>query len=95
MNKVYLSLGTNMGNRLGYLNRACGMIEDSVYVFSVKKSKIYETKAWGYTEQPDFLNICLEVDTSFNPHKVKDIRNKSMGIYRAARFLKYMLRSGY
>ena len=70
MNKVYLSLGTNMGNRLGYLNRACGMIEDSVYVFSVKKSKIYETKAWGYTEQPDFLNICLEVDTSFDPHEM-------------------------
>ena len=44
MNKVYLSLGTNMGNRLGYLNRACEMIEDSVYVFSVKKSKIYETR---------------------------------------------------
>ena len=59
-----------MGNRLGYLNRACGMIEDSVYVFSVKKSKIYETKAWGYTEQPDFLNICLEVDTSFDPHEM-------------------------
>lgn len=70
MNKVYLSLGTNMGNRLGYLNRACEMIEDSVYVFSVKKSKIYETKAWGYTEQPDFLNICLEVDTSFDPHEM-------------------------
>ena len=36
MNKVYLSLGTNMGNRLGYVYRAGGMFEDSVYVFSVK-----------------------------------------------------------
>lgn len=70
MNKVYLSLGTNMGNRLGYLNRACDMIEGSLYVFSVKKSKIYETKAWGYTEQPDFLNICLEIETSLNPQEV-------------------------
>ena len=53
MNKVYLSLGTNMGNRLGYLNRACDMIEYSVYVFYDKNSKIYETKAWGYTEHTD------------------------------------------
>lgn len=44
MNKVYLSLGTNMGNRLGYLNRACGMIEDSVYVFSVKSQRYTKQK---------------------------------------------------
>ncbi len=70
MNKVYLSLGTNMGNRLGYLNRAYDMLEDSVYIFSIKKSKIYETKAWGYTEQPDFLNMCVEIDTSLDPQKM-------------------------
>lgn len=70
MNKVYLSLGTNMGNRLGYLNRACDMLEDSSYIFYMKKSNIYETKAWGYTDQPDFLNMCVELETNLEPQEL-------------------------
>ena len=70
MNKVYLGLGTNMGNRLGYLNRACDILERSEHIFSFNRSDIYETKAWGYTEQPDFLNTCAEIETDLSPQEV-------------------------
>lgn len=70
MNKVYLGLGTNMGNRLGYLSRACDIIENDERVFSVEKSDIYETEAWGYTEQNDFLNMCIRIYTDMNPQEV-------------------------
>lgn len=73
MNKVYLGLGTNMGDRVEHLKRACELLDDNKDIRVSKKSKIYETKAWGYTEQADFLNMCLELETNLSPdelHKV-------------------------
>ena len=55
MSRAYLGLGTNMGDRLDYLNKACDLLEQNENVLSLKKSNLYETKAWGYTDQADFL----------------------------------------
>ena len=61
MNLAYLSLGSNEGDRVLWLETAVEMIPDSCGMV-LKRSMIYETKAWGITEQPDFLNmvVCLE-----------------------------------
>ena len=53
-----------MGDRLDYLNKACDLLEQNENVLSLKKSNLYETKAWGYTDQADFLNMCVEIETS-------------------------------
>lgn len=66
MNKAYLGLGTNMGDRLEYLNSACTLLSQHENINITNKSKIYETKAWGYTDQADFLNMCLEIQTSLD-----------------------------
>lgn len=62
MNTAYLLTGGNLGNRkqnLGQaarlINIACGKI--------VALSSIYETAAWGKTEQPSFLNQALKIET--------------------------------
>lgn len=73
MNKSYLGLGTNMGNRIKYLYDACKFLNDHEKISIIKKSKIYETKAWGYTEQADFLNVCIEIDTSLNEYELLSI----------------------
>ncbi len=73
MNKAYLGLGTNMGDREEYLRRACAIINDHKDIRVCKISKVYETKAWGYTNQNDFLNICMEIDTSLNPEELLDV----------------------
>lgn len=70
MNKSYLGLGTNMGDRLGYLTSACNILEQNEFIKIIKKSKLYETKAWGYTEQADFLNMCIEIETSLEPYEL-------------------------
>ena len=72
MSRAYLGLGTNMGDRLDYLNKACDLLEQNENVLSLKKSNLYETKAWGYTDQADFLNMCVEIhvwgmETSVQP----------------------------
>ena len=64
MNRAYLGLGTNMGDRLDYLNKACDLLSQNENIISLKKSNLYETKAWGYTEQADFLNMCVDIRPS-------------------------------
>ena len=73
MNKAYLGLGTNMGDRLEYLNSACILLSEYENINITKKSKIYETKAWGYTDQADFLNMCLEINTSLDEFQLLEI----------------------
>ena len=70
MNKSYLGLGTNIGDRLNYLNQALNILNSHSNIKISKKSKLYETKAWGYTEQADFLNMCIEIETSLNPYEL-------------------------
>lgn len=70
MNKAYLGIGTNMGNRFDNLSKACELLINSDSIYKVKKSKLYETKPWGYTEQADFLNMCVEIETEFEPYEL-------------------------
>ncbi len=65
MNRAYLLTGGNLGNREGTLatareliNLHCGTI--------IKASSLYETAAWGNTDQPAFLNQALELSTPLN-----------------------------
>lgn len=63
MNATYLCLGGNMGNREVNLNLAIDAIEKKAgNVFC--KSNIYETEAWGVTNQQPYLNQCLGINTN-------------------------------
>ena len=67
---VYLSLGSNMGNRAANLKAAVGQLTPQLRVLSV--SKIYETPPWGFTEQAEFLNQVLMVYTYLKPQAMLD-----------------------
>lgn len=69
MNKVYLLLGGNAGDRLQYLNSAMAQIVQNCGTIT-HRSHIYETAAWGLTEQPDFLNMVIQVATELPPTEV-------------------------
>lgn len=67
MTLVYLSLGSNMGDRLAYLEKALSQL-DSLPASSLKKvSPYYQTTAWGKEDQADFLNTCCQLETSLSP----------------------------
>lgn len=66
MNKAYLLTGGNMGDRKRNLATAYKHIEQQCGKIS-KASAIYETAAWGKTNQPSFLNQALEIQTSLAP----------------------------
>ena len=63
---VYLLLGSNLGNREEILSQAIALIQENIGVI-ISQSKYYETPAWGKTDQPDFLNIALEISTNLEP----------------------------
>jgi 2-amino-4-hydroxy-6-hydroxymethyldihydropteridine diphosphokinase len=64
-NKAYLLTGGNMGNREDNLAKARGLLNLHCGTIS-KESSIYETAAWGNTDQPAFLNQALELETVLN-----------------------------
>jgi 2-amino-4-hydroxy-6-hydroxymethyldihydropteridine diphosphokinase len=65
MNKVYLLIGGNIGDRLANLKMAIDCIEQTCGSM-LKFSAIYETEAWGFKHQAAFLNQALLIDTSLN-----------------------------
>ena len=66
MNKVYLLIGGNMGNREEQLKQAIELIHNGIGNVAAVSS-LYETAAWGKTDQPAFLNQALLVITSLSP----------------------------
>lgn len=65
MATVYLSLGTNLGERLWNLQQAVQRLGQICTVTAV--SPVYHTPPWGVTNQPAFLNLCLQVSTNQTP----------------------------
>jgi 2-amino-4-hydroxy-6-hydroxymethyldihydropteridine diphosphokinase len=63
MEKIFISLGSNLGDKLNNLEVACEQIEQLVGTIE-KKSKIYETEPWGFETSDQFLNQVILVQTS-------------------------------
>ena len=62
MHNVVLSLGSNVGDRLSNLSTAMAMLE-GVQCKVIARSSVYETSAWGNTDQPSFYNQVIEAET--------------------------------
>ncbi|PKV76322.1 2-amino-4-hydroxy-6-hydroxymethyldihydropteridine diphosphokinase [Pontibacter ramchanderi] len=69
MPKLYLLLGGNLGDRPLYLSHARERIAAQIGSIA-QSSALYETAAWGKTDQPAFLNQVLEVQTDLSPEQV-------------------------
>jgi len=61
LTSVYISIGSNQGERAGYLQSSINEIYKKIGSV-IKVSSVYETPAWGFEGQP-FLNACLKVKT--------------------------------
>ncbi|MDT0018326.1 2-amino-4-hydroxy-6-hydroxymethyldihydropteridine diphosphokinase [Listeria swaminathanii] len=72
MAKAFLSIGTNIGERLDNLNDAIQGLAASEQIKITKVSSVYETDAVGYEDQAAFLNIAAEVETNFTPVDLLD-----------------------
>jgi 2-amino-4-hydroxy-6-hydroxymethyldihydropteridine diphosphokinase len=72
MSRVYLLIGGNKGDRLGYLKKAIIRIKKNVGSI-IQSSSIYETEPYGFNDECMFLNQCLLVDTNLSPLEILEI----------------------
>ncbi len=74
---VYLSVGSNMGERQQYLDNAAAEIRNHPLVRNLTQSSWLETKPYGYTNQADFLNGCLRLETLLTPEELLDFLHET------------------
>lgn len=68
--RAVLHLGSNIGDRLHWLSTAIEQLGSQLEV--VKISQVYVTEAWGITDQPDFFNQVVVVQTDLHPFALLD-----------------------
>ena len=66
---IYLSLGSNLGDRAANLDRAIAELPDAG-VRVLRNSSLYETEPVDFLEQPWFLNCVVEAETSLSPEQL-------------------------
>jgi len=69
-NIAYLSIGSNIGNRLAAFHEALQLLDGNEWINVIGISSLYETEPVGYTDQDCFLNAVIKVSTSLSPEKL-------------------------
>lgn len=75
MHTVYLSLGSNLGNRRGVMREAFRLLEQRAGNVA-KISSLHETEPWGFSSPNMFLNACAKIETTLSPHRVLEVTQK-------------------
>jgi 2-amino-4-hydroxy-6-hydroxymethyldihydropteridine diphosphokinase len=68
--RAYVGVGSNLGDRVGTIDRAVGLLREAPGVEAVRLSTLRETEPWGPVEQPPFLNGAVEVETGLAPDRL-------------------------
>ena len=74
IHKVYIGLGTNLGDRGANLQHAIEALAPKVSL--CRASSIYETAPWGFTNQPNFYNQVLACETALTPIRLLNFLKK-------------------
>lgn len=76
MNRAFLSIGSNMGDRFAFLQEAVRELMTEPHVTVDNVSSVYETDPVGYTDQAAFLNIAVGVTTTLSAHELLEVCQK-------------------
>lgn len=85
MAKIYLALGSNVGDSNAQFDATKELLSENLT--NIVESPRYATKAYGYTDQPDFLNSALAGDTNLSPQQLlKFVKDVEQRVGRVERF---------
>ena len=84
---AYLSLGSNMGDRDQNLMSAIVLLNENDKIDVISYSNVYETEPVGYSDQDDFLNICLKIETDLDAYELlKVVADIELRLHRVRLF---------
>ena len=69
---VYLSLGSNIGDRVAFIQQAVNLLQAGNKTTLVRSSTLYETEPWGNKSQNWFINAVVELKTQLSPEELLD-----------------------
>ena len=69
MATAYIGIGSNLGNRHENCLRAIELLQRK-QVIATKLSSLYETEPWGMKDQPRFINMAIQIETSLEPSEL-------------------------
>ena len=67
---VYLSLGSNLGDRVGYLQQATSLLNASEKINVIATSSFYESEPWLMNSENWFVNAVIQISTNFTPEEL-------------------------
>ena len=67
MSKAYLSLGSNLGDRLSNIQQAVRLLTSDNNIKLLRASSFYETQPWGLSAQNWFINAAIAIETELSP----------------------------
>ncbi|GAE28005.1 2-amino-4-hydroxy-6-hydroxymethyldihydropteridine pyrophosphokinase [Halalkalibacter wakoensis JCM 9140] len=70
---VYIALGSNIGDRASFLEKAIALLEKQSEIQLVRRSSIYETEPVGYVDQQSFLNMVVHIQTTKSAKELLDV----------------------
>lgn len=74
--RVYLGIGSNMGDKEEYLKKAVAFLEADWKIKVLQVSQFIVTKPYGGVEQDDFLNGAVEIETLYTPQELLRVINE-------------------
>jgi len=70
---VYISLGSNKGDRIGYVQQAASLLGLDDGISLVRSSAFYETEPWNMNTKTWFVNAVIEIKTKYSPRELLKI----------------------
>ena len=73
---VFLSLGSNIGDRLGYVQQAASILGTTKDIRIIATSSFYETEPWQMDSPNWFVNAIVQISTSLTPEELLIVINR-------------------
>ncbi len=73
MVKAYIGLGSNIGDKIGYLNQAINLLREDEHIKIKKVSSFYETAPVDYVKQDRFVNAVVSIETHLSPYELLEV----------------------
>lgn len=70
---VYLSLGSNKGDRIGYVQQAASLLGAEPDITIVRSSAFYESEPWNMNTKNWFVNAVIEIKTKYSPNELLEV----------------------